>query len=257
MLDADQDIKLSTQSIINPSIEQQIKKLEQSRDEHTRLMNEKITKLKLQAELSLNSVNSVNQYNLPTPEKNSSSLSKRHRKSFSMTSKPEKIKNLTTRSFKLVVAGDKATGKTTLERTFNIMHGQKTNRFGQTLKNEYNRINISLSVVPTKGNVALRNSYFFRAKGLIYLFDLTNQSTLYNFDVVVQEAKKEIKSKVWIFLVGTRADMVGKYARGIEKEEAENLALNYGASYFEINLNEEENVSSLFREIFRVLEQDN
>lgn len=257
MLDADQDIKLSTQSILTPSIEQQIRKLEQSRDEHTRLINEKITKLKLQAELSLNSVNSVNQYNLSTPEKNSSSLSTRHRKSLSMTSKPEKIKNLSMKSFKLVVAGDKATGKTTLERTFNVMHGQGTKRFSQTMKNEYNRVNVNLSVIPTKGNVALRNSYFFRAKGIIYLFDLTNQSSLYNFDVVVQEAKKEIKSKIWIFLVGTRADMIGKYSRGIEKEEAQNLALNYGALYFEVNLNEEEDVRELFREIFKVLGQDN
>ena len=96
--------------------------------------------------------------------------------------------------------------------------------------------------------------YFRDTKGVMFVYDITNYSTLAHIDDWLAGLKKEIKSedRFPIILVGTRADMAE--GREVSTEEGIRFAKSRGFDGFiECSANTGENVKEAFEALTRLM----
>lgn len=239
MQDANTSIKTFPSPSSLLSIPDQIKNLEKVRDQQYAQITEKIENLKFQLNLSTNS-------NI------SQSPARTHRKAQSVSF--QRTRNyLSINSFKIVILGAQGVGKSTLESSFFSIPVTSRQDFSSRISKSFaigeQRVSINVAVVPwDKGN--LRNSYFFRAKAMVFVFDLRDKSSLVGLDRAVKEVWAEVKKKVMVFVVGSKIDLAEQNGNKVfNKEEMESVVGRYGGIYFELNLLDENQVQSFFKEV--------
>ncbi|MFW9876381.1 MAG: Rab family GTPase [Candidatus Thorarchaeota archaeon] len=134
--------------------------------------------------------------------------------------------------FKVCIVGDFAVGKTTLlyqylERRFapNVGTTIGSNVFVKYLKIPKVKKPITLQIWDLAGQEHfkwIRHEFYKGAKGIVYVFDLTNKKTFDN----LKKWKNEIEQSVKVFssvLVGNKLDLINFDDDIIKEEEFENL----------------------------------
>ena len=96
----------------------------------------------------------------------------------------------------------------------------------------------------TEGNNLLIPLYFREITGAIIMFDLTSRETFELTKDWSEEIKKKSLYEVSIVLVGNKSDLKSQVV--ISKEEAEDMAEEIGAKYFESSAKDGVNVKEVF-----------
>ncbi|MFX0037966.1 MAG: Rab family GTPase [Promethearchaeota archaeon] len=145
--------------------------------------------------------------------------------------------------FKICIVGDYAIGKTTLlhqylERRFtpNVASTIGSNFFVKRIKIPNAKNLITLQIWDLAGQEHfrwVRQEFYKGAKGIVYVFDLTNKDTLVNLKNWKKEVENVIKDYSSV-LVGNKLDLVNSGNLNIKKEDCDDLLQFLGAiAYFE------------------------
>lgn len=116
---------------------------------------------------------------------------------------------------------------------------------------EIDNKHVKLQIWDTAGQEkfrAITNSYYRGAHGILLLFDLGNRSTFEQIASWVESIKDKADADTFIYLVGNKCDL----EREVSKEEAEDLALQYGMKYYEASAKENINVDKVFNDLAHV-----
>eukprot|EP00899_Mesostigma_viride_P018005 jgi/Mesvir1/26205/Mv02389-RA.1 len=169
---------------------------------------------------------------------------------------------------KVVLVGDQAVGKTSLMVRY--FHGAFTDRYKATIgvdfafqKFDVAGLGYTMHVWDTAGQEKFRSlsqSYYRGARACIACFDLGLPASLTSVkawvnEVVTENQKatagdtKDVDGKVFVFLVGCKADAY----HVVPKEDGLALAHLLGAEYFEVSARTGDNISWLFERIGSVL----
>ncbi len=158
--------------------------------------------------------------------------------------------------YKVCIVGDFNVGKTTLlhqylERRFtpNTASTIGSNFFVKRIKlpNVQNLITLQIWDLAGQQHFKwVRQEFYKGAKGIVYVFDLTNKKTFENLTNWKEEIEKVIDGFSSI-LVGNKADLLNSENRVIEKEESENCKQFLAAcEYFETSAKSGTNVEDFF-----------
>jgi small GTP-binding protein len=162
-------------------------------------------------------------------------------------------------TFKILLLGDGAVGKTALVQRF--VHGKFQKAYLMTIGMEpysrYETINgtkicYSLWDIAGQDRFKVMRGMFFRgAMGALVTFDLTRRSTFDNISNWIQEAKKESPDALFI-LVGNKYDL--EDLREVSSDEGKKLADDLGCiDYIETSALTGENVGEAFFKIGETL----
>jgi len=158
--------------------------------------------------------------------------------------------------YKICIVGDFGVGKTTLlhqylERRFtpNVPSTIGSNFFVKRLKLPRVQNLITLQIWDLAGQQHfkwVRQEFYKGAKGIVYVFDLTNKTTFDNLPNWKLEIDKIING-FYSILIGNKADLLDDGSRVIETEESEDLKKYLSAlEYFETSAKSGINVEGFF-----------
>jgi small GTP-binding protein len=161
--------------------------------------------------------------------------------------------------FKICIVGDFGVGKTTLlhqylERRFapNVASTIGSNFFVKRLKVPKVQHLITLQIWDLAGQQHfkwVRQGFYKGAKGIVFVFDLTNRKTfesLPNWKIEIEKVVGGFSS----VLVGNKADLLDNEHRVIGKEESDKLKQMLSAyEYFETSAKSGNNVKEFFLEL--------
>jgi small GTP-binding protein len=161
--------------------------------------------------------------------------------------------------FKICIVGDFSVGKTTLlhqylERRFtpNVASTIGSNFFVKRIKIPNIQNFIILQIWDLAGQQHfkwVRQEFYKGAKGIVYVFDLTNRKTFESLTSWKKEIQKIIKDFSSI-LVGNKADLIDDEKKTINKEETDNLRQNLSAhDYIETSAKSGTNVNDIFSKL--------
>jgi small GTP-binding protein len=145
--------------------------------------------------------------------------------------------------YKICIVGDFRVGKTTLlnqylEKRFtpNVASTIGSNFYVKQIKIPNVKNLITLQIWDLAGQEHfkwVRHEFYKGAKGIVYVFDLTNKKTFDNLTNWKNEIEKAVE-RFSSVLVGNKLDLINSDDTVIEKEESDNLKQSLGAcGYFE------------------------
>ena len=156
--------------------------------------------------------------------------------------------------FSVILVGDSYVGKTSILKKFiNDEFSEETKctinvdfccKYLKIDKNLYAK----LIIHDTAGQERYRSltrSYYKNAKGIILVFDLTNENSFLKLNKWINEISENTEDVV-IFLVGNKADLND---RKVDKIKAEKYAKERNIKYIETSAKEGTNILLLFEEI--------
>ncbi len=158
--------------------------------------------------------------------------------------------------FKICIVGDFGVGKTTLlhqylERRFtpNVASTIGSNFFVKRLKipNVQNLITLQIWDLAGQQHFKwVRQEFYKGAKGIVYVFDLTNRKTFESLPSWKEEIEKVVEGFSSI-LVGNKVDLIDDENIIIGKEESDNLKQSLSAhEYIETSAKSGTNVNDFF-----------
>lgn len=168
-------------------------------------------------------------------------------------------------TYKVVICGDAGTGKTTLTHRFltNLFKSDSTMTIGvdfevKSLEVEDKRV--KLQIWDFGGEERFRfllPTYVRGANGALFMYDVTNYSSLAHIDDWLVVIKKEIKveqDQFPIIVVGGKADLIDD--REVTGDEGINIAKSRGVEGFiECSSKTGENVEETFEALTRLMMQ--
>lgn len=168
-------------------------------------------------------------------------------------------------TYKVVICGDAGTGKTTLTHRFltNLFKSDSTMTIGvdfevKSLEVEDKRV--KLQIWDFGGEERFRfllPTYVRGANGALFMYDVTNYSSLAHIDDWLLVIKKEIKveqDQFPIIVVGGKADLIDD--REVTGDEGINIAKSRGVEGFiECSSKTGENVEETFEALTRLMMQ--
>ena len=102
---------------------------------------------------------------------------------------------------------------------------------------------------------AITRNYYKGARGIILMYDVTNEKSYENIKKWINEIKEEISEKVTIVLIANKIDNLGE--RKISKEQGEKLANEYSVPFFETSAKTGQGVNeSVFFLVQKIIEAD-
>jgi small GTP-binding protein len=135
--------------------------------------------------------------------------------------------------FKICIVGDFGVGKTTLlnqylEKRFtpNVASTIGSNFYVKYIKISNVKNVITLQIWDLAGQAHfkwVRQEFYKGAKGIVYVFDLTNKKTFESLKNWKKEIEKSISKGFSNVLVGNKLDLIEPEDNGIDKEEWDNL----------------------------------
>ncbi len=163
-------------------------------------------------------------------------------------------------TFKLVLFGDGAVGKTALAQRY--LTGLFRDNTKITIGVEFHVKDIQMSGNKIKLQIwdfggeerfrFLLPSYCRGANGGLFLFDVTNPKTLLHLDSWMDVLRSATAPNIPIIMVGTKADLAEN--RQVESSEAMEVAKNHKfAGYAEVSAKTGTNVESTFETITKVM----
>ena len=167
-------------------------------------------------------------------------------------------------TYKMVIFGDAGCGKTTLTQRFltNLFKSSTTMTIGvdfEVKSLEVNEKKIKLQIWDFGGEERFRfllPTYVRGANGALFMYDVTNYSSLAHIDDWLMVIRKEIKADVHlpIIVVGGKADLLED--REVTGEEGINISKSRGVDGFiECSAKSGENVESTFEALTRLMMQ--
>ncbi|MBY9007200.1 MAG: GTP-binding protein [Candidatus Lokiarchaeota archaeon] len=165
-------------------------------------------------------------------------------------------------TFKLVIFGDAGTGKTTLTHRFltNLFKSDSTMTIGvdfNVKSLEVNGKKVKLQIWDFGGEERFRfllPTYVRGASGALFMYDITNFSSLAHIDDWLMVVKKEIKPEhvLPILMVGGKADLMDQ--REVPSDEGINIAKSRDLSgYIECSSKTGKNVEKAFEGITQLM----
>ena len=160
--------------------------------------------------------------------------------------------------YKILLLGDTSVGKTCFlmryaDNTFQEIH-LSTIGLDYKLKNvqiDDGKI-VKIQIWDTAGQDRFRSitkNYYKGAHGIILLYDVTSRKTFENVANWVTQIKEEVSDKVNIILVGNKID--DEKNRKVSTKEGEEIAKEYGLSFFETSAKSGINIDTTFNELVK------
>lgn len=167
-------------------------------------------------------------------------------------------------TYKMVIFGDAGCGKTTLTQRFltNLFKSSTTMTIGvdfEVKSLEVNEKKIKLQIWDFGGEERFRfllPTYVRGANGALFMYDVTNYSSLAHIDDWLVIIRKEIKveDNFPIIVVGGKADLIED--REVSGEEGTNISKSRGVNGFiECSAKTGENVEASFEALTRIMMQ--
>ena len=156
-------------------------------------------------------------------------------------------KNINQNTVKIILVGDSTVGKTSL---FNYIFNIKTENYMQTIGIDNGQKEIKINVkdkeydilllmVDTAGQErfhSLSKSYFKKAEGVLFMYDVTKKETFLNINKWLKNMKEATSTEdLFCGIIGNKIDLVGEkyynekndreetYYNEVSKEELENF----------------------------------
>ncbi len=167
-------------------------------------------------------------------------------------------------TYKVVIFGDAGTGKTTLTQRFltNLFKSDSKMTIGvdfEVKSLEINEKKVKLQIWDFGGEERFRfllPTYVRGANGALFMYDVTNYSSLAHIDDWLLVVKKEIRSEDQfpVIVVGGKADLIDD--REISGEEGINISKSRGVDGFiECSSKTGENVEETFQALTSLMMQ--
>ncbi len=160
--------------------------------------------------------------------------------------------------FKVIVVGDGSVGKTALSlrcTTKVFVENYKVTigvdfRIKRFITED---IESKLFIWDTGGQerfTNIRSHYFKGARGVLIVYDITNERSFQNIKKWYQEVKKHLED-IPMILVGNKLDL--EELRSVSLKDGENMAKEIGIPFFETSAKTGENVEFIFRTLSNML----
>ncbi|MFX1418026.1 MAG: Rab family GTPase [Promethearchaeota archaeon] len=161
-------------------------------------------------------------------------------------------------SFKVIIVGPPAVGKTSLLNRF--VHNEFKMRYSLTIgvdfltKNvEYESSKIAkLQIWDIGGQERfkfLHRSFYEGAFGALVVFDLSRQQTFSGMKTWISEMKSIINDDIPKIIIGNKADLIPEIGQIIDKSEIKVYSEKEGCYYIETSAKTGENVENAFLEL--------
>ena len=159
------------------------------------------------------------------------------------------------RSFKILLLGDTAVGKTCflkryIDETFQDAY---LSTIGFDYKYKIVTLGtgkkVKIQLWDTAGQERFRTiakSYYKGAQGIVLMYDVTNQRSFDNIGKWLAQIKEEASSKVCTILIGNKIDST---ERVVSKKDGESLAKSFNLPFFESSSKENINVNEAFQQL--------
>lgn len=153
---------------------------------------------------------------------------------------------------KLLIIGDQSVGKTCLMLRFcdNNFDPVMVSTIGidmRTKKIQLDGQQVKLQIWDTAGQERFRATtiaYYRDAKGILLVYDVTNESSFKNVRSWMECIEKYSQGTVSVMLIGNKCDDLDK--REIATERGEALAEKYGIKFFETSAKTDVNITKAF-----------
>ena len=158
--------------------------------------------------------------------------------------------------FKTLIIGDTNVGKSNLllryvKNDFSVdMKSTVGVEFGSKILKILG-INIKAQIWDTAGQERYRSmtsSYFKGSKGVLIVYDITNQSSFESVDRWINEFRMKSDENSSIIIVGNKNDL--EEERKVTKEEGEEKAKKFNLGFFETSAKDGKNVDDAFKCLF-------
>ena len=163
--------------------------------------------------------------------------------------------------YKLVLLGHYSVGKTSLSQRFCLGNFSSTEEptigaafMTKSVKNKNSEENIKYNIWDTAGQERYKSlipMYYRGADSALLVFDLTNKETLKSARGWLQALESEKPKNFLRILIGNKNDL--ETERRVDFEEANNLATEFNAVYYEVSAKTGEGVEKMFSEIGEML----
>ena len=167
----------------------------------------------------------------------------------------EDIPDLQIHSFKLVILGEEAVGKSSIAQRF--VNGKFTNLHQATIgalfltkKIRHEDRIVKFEIWDTAGQErfhSLTPLYYKNAKAAIVVFDVANLGSFERAKTWVNDLIEKANPGIIIALCGNKIDL--EDSRVVKKEDAEKYAEEIGSLYTEVSAKLDKNVNELFEKI--------
>lgn len=158
---------------------------------------------------------------------------------------------------KILIIGESAVGKSCLLIRYTSNQFQETfmTTIGVDFKTKYLDIdgqNVKLQIWDTAGQErfrAITKAYYRGAHGILVVFDISRRETFEKTRLWIDSIRESSQSGgIDAILIGNKADL----SRAVTREEAEELAKDYGIQYYETSAKENKNVDTAFYELAKM-----
>ncbi|EDV25731.1 Ras-related protein Rab-8A [Trichoplax sp. H2] len=154
--------------------------------------------------------------------------------------------------FKLLLIGDSGVGKTCVlfrfsEDAFNSTFISTIGIDFKIRTIELDGKKIKLQIWDTAGQERFRTittAYYRGAMGIMLVFDITNERSFENIKTWIRNIEEHAASDVEKMILGNKCDVVDK--RQVSKEQAQQLAAEYGVKFSETSAKDGHNVEEAF-----------
>lgn len=157
-------------------------------------------------------------------------------------------------SYKLVILGEVAVGKSSIAQRFvngkfNNLHNPTVGALFLTKKIQVNDKFIKYDIWDTAGQEryhSLTPMYYKNARAAVVVFDVTSSSSFERAQKWMTELFEKATPGIIIALCGNKIDLDN---RQVSKEDAEEYANKVGCLYIEVSAKTNENIDMLFNQI--------
>jgi len=165
-------------------------------------------------------------------------------------------------SFKLIMLGDGAVGKTSIVNRFikKAFKVDYSHTIGVDIHNHEINLNEDTQVMLAIWDVAgqesynfMRSQFYYGTDGVILCFDLTRADTFDHIYDWLVEVKKLIGQEVPFILIGNKVDLIMDVGEVVPQEEIENFVEKRNVIYRETSAKNGTNVDIMFEDIAKII----
>ncbi|KAM9708627.1 ras-related protein Rab-15-like [Menidia menidia] len=163
--------------------------------------------------------------------------------------------------FRLLVLGDSGVGKTCMllrftEGEFDPSHISTIGVDFKMKTVEIDGIKVRVQVWDTAGQEryqTITKQYYRRALGIVFVYDITNQSSFQHIAKWASDVDEYATEKVQMILVGNKAD--DEHRRQVSTNQGCKLAESYGMEFFETSASTSSNINEAFTRLTELVLQ--